>query len=294
MAGNRVRAFAYSALLLLAVPAALYFVPIPGGIETRGFLSREIEQVVRAQVPGFLEQVRVAPGTQVAQGDTIYQISNPQISTRCLELNAKLAVLRQKVISQRQTDRSQSAMIEKGVMQIREEAHAAHRELESLNVRSETNGQLVAGFRRLDEGNFVQRGDRLGIIWGGKPVVRGLMTAEEMLQGQIKVGELVKCQFASMPGTILQGKITQLNPAESDLADFLSLTQLGGGDVVVNPMTLQPIEPYFEFYVALDEELPKDLGYGSSARVLLARQNETIANYVVRKTHVFLTQLAKQ
>ena len=86
----RAKAILVSVLLLIGVPAAIMFVPIPSYVRASGQLGRAQEIVVRARQDGFVSEVDVTTGMEVNADDIWARLDNPDLTEKVLEAQAEL------------------------------------------------------------------------------------------------------------------------------------------------------------------------------------------------------------
>ena len=91
--GRRARALAVTGALLTAVFATLLLAPLPSSTRVDGVVLLPEQNVVRAEVDGFLRHQADADGSRVAHGDLLFALSNPQLDTELATLRARVREL---------------------------------------------------------------------------------------------------------------------------------------------------------------------------------------------------------
>ena len=108
----------------------------------------------------------------------------------------------------------------------------------------------------------------------------------------LSVGDRVEFRAASATEQTLTGLVVAVAPAGSRAEILAPLTQLAGGEIVVDPQTQLARQPYFEVTIALPEA--KGLHYGVTGCVRMSGVSETIASRLTRRITRFINMLARE
>ena len=267
----RPRAVAVSLGFLIIVIGFLQFVPMPNHFRAPGIIQAQQRTEVLNETAGLLEEILVAPGSRVTQGQPIMRLVNQELT---LDLQATATRLQETEARLRQARQESTANIKP--MQSRYEAvserlHKLERDEANLTIRARHDGIWVAP--NVDDfiGRWLPRGTRLGLMIDPSefefistlkqedcdaPFRRQILGAEIRLFGQV--------------ASVL--KATDLKVIEIEQRNLPSraLGWQGGGEVQVStedPQGRQTIEPFYEVQAKLPSEVDVVLFHGRSGKI---------------------------
>ena len=159
----------WRALAVLAAVALLLAVPVPDVTVARGVVWLPDDAMVRAQAPGFVEEVLVRDGQAVRAGDVIVRLSNPSLHAEALDADARLAALQVELHQAYAEDPAKAQRVSQQI-----EAAAAAREriasrLEHLLLRAPADGQLNLPREQDLPGRHLGQGTVVGTLLRHEP-----------------------------------------------------------------------------------------------------------------------------
>jgi putative peptide zinc metalloprotease protein len=273
----------YAAGVLTLPPLILAGVPIPTVSTAPGFLRAGRQEVLRAPVSGFLEEVHVEPGQQVEPGRLIARLSEPdkRATLRRAEANLDAVRIRERILEVESLndalrERQRAAYHEQEIVSLREdfarlELHGAH------------GGQVVECLRANDIGSFVKRGDRVATLTQGSPTVQALMTQEDLADVNPREGMSVDFHLHATPLQTYTGIIRRITPVGSrqlpqDYLDHLDPAELG-----VDPVTGEAARTQFQVFIDLGaDELPR-IPHNASGTLRIKGEDQTLGQAIYRK-----------
>jgi putative peptide zinc metalloprotease protein len=161
---------------------------------------------------------------------------------------AELAVLRDKFTAVNLIDRVQTRLIQEQVLHAEGNLARAEQHMHDLMVVAGRDGRFVVPDARKLEGKFVKKGDVLGyIIAPIDPDIRAVVPQAEIdLVRQRAVSVAVR--FTERIESSVPAEILRETPAAIDKAPAPSLTQDGGGPILLDPSSPNHDRPLDRFY----------------------------------------------
>jgi multidrug resistance efflux pump len=278
-------------LFFVGVPLTLALSPVPFDVVTMGVVGAEREHYVRVATPGTFQTADVAPGDFVERGGSLMQLSNERVQE---DLNVAIANLEESTLKwqvARERDVVESARIEARIRSLQLQLSEALRRDRELQIVSPDTGYVLSVHGALHRGEFLKAGQPIAMVADGNPVLRLWLN-----QGQLNdiSQDDVKVRFR-MSGSSEQtfwGRITSIQPAAESVLTEQSLTNLGGGDLVVDPHTGRPMEALFKIEIAPDRPDVLRLDHhGRRIAIALPRAYESVSSWTFRKCLHLLQQL---
>lgn len=170
---------------------------------------------VTAEVTGKVVRIAFEPGTRVAAGDLLVQqdISAETAQLRSAEATADLArinferskkLLPEKVISQSDYDNTQ-AQLTQALAQV-DNIRAV---IAKKTIRAPFAGRL--GIRQINLGQIINDGQAIVTLQALDPIFVNFLVPQQQL-AQVQTGLEVRVSSDALPGRVVTGKITAINP----------------------------------------------------------------------------------
>jgi len=291
VAACRARAVMLSVLLLAGVPAGLLLIPVRSTVQAHGQLVREHEHVVRAAHEGVLKRVAVAPGDRVEPHTVMFELENPVLIEAMIESEAQLSAAELRARALIHDDPVRARAQQQMATAVQAQVVDRQKQLEQLKVQPGVGGQVIECLTTDDEGRFVSEGFPMATVASGRWRVRTLVTAQDLAATGVQPGQVVEVRCASDPSHAAVGTITRIQPAGSRRITLPSLTQLGGGEIVVAPADSQADRPYFELVVELENPPERALRQGGTATIRLPCRSQPLGQAIYRRLLRFLDVL---
>jgi hypothetical protein len=289
-APHRARAIAVFGALGLIVPLAMLCVPLPWSRHAVGIVARDQDRVLRAEASGFLKQLFVQEGDQLAPGQEIAALENAEATAVLRSVRAECARLRIELRGSLQTNHAEAAPIAARLAQAERELAAAERTVNELTIRTAEGGVVMNVATLDDEGRFLEVGEPVAEIGRGQWVIRALLNSEGYAAAHPAVGQPVTARLHSAGTLDVTGKILRVAAAGERRVEETALTHLGGGEIAVRPETMEAIEPFYEVTIALNSaHIP--LQSGVTASVKFPPQTEALGMRIYRGALRFLNRL---
>jgi putative peptide zinc metalloprotease protein len=156
-------------LAALAAVALLLAVPVPDVSVVRGVVWLPDDAMVRAQAPGFVDEVLARDGQPVRAGDVLLRLSNPALQAEAIDAEARLAALE---VELHQAYAEDSARAQRVGQEI--DAATAAREriagrVEHLVLRAPADGRLSLPHAQDLPGRHLAQGAVVGTLLRSEP-----------------------------------------------------------------------------------------------------------------------------
>jgi membrane fusion protein, multidrug efflux system len=170
---------------------------------------------ITAEVTGKVVKIAFEPGSQVAAGDLLVQqdISEEKARLRSAQATAKLAqinfersekLLPEKVISQSDYDNNRAKLT-----QAQAEVENIKAVIAKKTIRAPFTGRL--GIRMINLGQVINDGQAIVALQALDPIFANFLLPQQQL-ARIQKGLAVRVTSDALPGQVVTGKITAINP----------------------------------------------------------------------------------
>ncbi|MEO8410314.1 MAG: hypothetical protein ABI478_07055 [Propionivibrio sp.] len=250
--------------LLVVLPALLLFaVPLPYNTVVPAIVWLPEKAQLRPEVDGFIAALPVADAAEVAAGDLIVRLNNPELLAERENLVSRLLGLeaeRYRLLLHDPVGAQQQAEF---IARSEAELANAERRLGLLEVRAQAGGRLVMP-RQVDlPGSFATHGSTLGYVFApGDVMVRAAVPEKDIHLVQTRtVATYVKLVEAADRSLPAQVRID--TPAATRKLPSAALSEVNGGPFVTNPNdsdAVELLEPVFLVDLQVDGVLPQHVG----------------------------------
>jgi len=288
----RVWAMSLALLVVAGLPFAIAAVPVPSWVTTTGVVSTETEVMLRAESSGSLDELPVRVGDAVAPGATLARLSDLDAVARLEEARARLVAARVALEQARSLDPARTAQAEGRVRQLEEELAARRRDVDRLTVRSPLEGTATIGLDESEVGRYVKRGEPVASIVAGAPVVRALLTEEDVAAARPEPGTRVEFRTLAQPDRLLEGTVRRVVPSGRRQLDQPFARHLDPADYAVNPMTGKATRSQFEVEIELDDaDDSVCLARGLTGKLRFEGSEEPMGLLLLRRMLTFMHRL---
>lgn len=286
-------AMTYFSLLVIGVPSALLFCPLPGRSHARGVVESASINVVHVEDGGFLTASYVKPGQPVEAGDSLAQIENLNQEAQQKHQQAELSQLEMKYRAESLLDRDKANQIHQQVKQLQYDLQIRPTIEEVKLVKAPVSGRVLAAANHRRTGMYLEPGAELLRIGTEGWRIRAVANARSLADVKPEMGQTVHCRFHADPTQIYEATIQEVLPAGSRIVAHESLTHLAGGFIPVNPETMEATEPFFELVLHLsDPQPPSCLLNGAVCEIRFQREYEPLGRAVYRSLLSFINHLS--
>lgn len=253
----RLRAVSVFTLMVAVLVVSLGMVPVSAGVRAPCALEPHEKAVLRAEWPGFLEQVNVQDGERVEQGQVLAVLTNEELDVRIerhrheiRRVEARLRMLETQNQAAAQAHQYQLEML-------REDLETLEERREALTVRAPFDGKVIAPELGRVEGRFLQLGEALFTVASLDALrVTAVVDGSDVPSLRREEGEQVRLRFRGYPERVFTGRVERVYPSATRKAPPAALTDQGGGPVLLDPQAKgQPMAlmPWYRVDIVLDE-----------------------------------------
>ena len=170
---------------------------------------------VTAELPGKVVQIAFTPGSLVKAGDLLVKqdTSSEEAQLRSAEAAAALAKLNVerlgKLLAERTIAQSQFDTAEAGYKQAIAQADTIRASIAKKTIRAPFAGRL--GIRLVNLGQVINEGEAIVSLQSLDPIYVNFSLPQQQLPS-IKPGLAVRVTTDALPGEVVQGRITAINP----------------------------------------------------------------------------------
>ncbi len=261
--GARARALGSGAVAAAAAFAFACFTPLPDRTSTPGVVWLPDEAIVRTQAEGFIGEILVRDGQQVAAGTLLLRLDNDTLRQSLVQVSAELELQRIEQLSQRDVDPLRAAQAGDRVAALETQAQELGSRVASLDLRADIAGRVAIDPQRVVAGRWLARGQTAAhVLTAQAPRVRALVAHDDMARlreqpGAIRV-TLAHADGESLPAQWLRGV-----PRASTQLLTPALGAKAGGPLALDPADAEgrtTLEPRFEVELSLPEGAAAHVG----------------------------------
>jgi len=255
---NRLVAFGAIGLLLCAVAATLFLIPVPYRTLSEGVVWTPEEARVRAGSSGFVRSVEAVPGETVSKGQTLLVCEDPVLSARALMLAAEVREVETRLKAAVAVDPVAASTIREELQYARERLEDARRQVSDLEIRSPVSGTFLLQDAAQDmPGRFVRRGEAVAyVVDDAVTTVRVVVPQSAVDLVRHRLGD-VSVRLADRIESARAAIVKREVPGATDVLPSMALSTTGGGKIAVDPGSDEPrsLQPTFQ----LDLEIVGDV-----------------------------------
>jgi len=277
------------AAIIVSIAVALLgfvtLVPLPHRALSEGVVWLPERATVRAGVDGFVSHLEATPGSEVTAGEALVSSVDPALEARLRELQARVDELEASYAAEFVADRARAEIVRETLLAERAALARVRERVESLVVRSGTDGVFTVAAAADLSGRWFRQGDVLGFVVGDEePLVR-VVVGQDDADLVAAATRAVELRLTGDVGRALDGHIVRQVPAGTDVAPSGALVASGGGQLAADPRDPQGrrmLERVFEIDVALAQPLERPPAYGERVFVRFDLEPEPLAGQAWR------------
>jgi putative peptide zinc metalloprotease protein len=293
---RRMRAVVISALALAVVVACLFLIPLPFATTAEGVLWIPEGAVVRAETEGDISRVAVKSGQQVAPGEALMVLTNPELTAYLAVLEADLQEITLRLEAAEPTDRVAADMYREQLKHSQEALLTERERAAHLRVSAGLGGEFAAFDARDLPGRHVKRGDVLGYVLPKEsPVIRVLVDQADVDLVRRRT-EGITVRFLERPMETYPAVMKAEAPGAIGSLPSEVLGPVGGGGWVTDPADpdhRRLLRKAFQFDVVTNEAAPAEaiggrvlVRFDHGAQTLAASMSRWIRQLFLRRLNV--------
>lgn len=277
--------------LVVGLPVLACLVPVPFGIVREGLIATSTEHFVNVDSAGEFTEAFVVPGAEVEAGTALVKLKNERL-TEELELVAaeKQAAERQLEILQL-VDPAKAAQQQPLLTELTRQLATLQKQVDKLTITSPGQGKVVRLIPADQQGRYLQPGQQIAVVVDGDTILRSWLNEDQLGSIDREIGAEVSFRLSGESTTTHTGKIIAIEPAAEANFQQMALSQLTGGEILVDQTTGKPLEPVFQVDIALvDGQIPATQ-HGARVSIRLNRRPQSLASWMTRKCVRFVQKL---
>ncbi|WP_339948558.1 PqqD family peptide modification chaperone [uncultured Albimonas sp.] len=259
--GRRVRAVSAVGVVLGAIAAGLFAVPLPHASIAQGVVRIEEDRILRAGAGGFVAAVH-APSGKVAAGAPILTLEDPALAAETRLLESRLAEMRLRLRSVLMLDRVQAELFRVQVEHLEARVADIRQRAAALELFAPAAGRVV--IRDADRllGKWLAKGETVGWLLSDEPVVLSIAVPEteaELVRGDTRA---VALRFERQLDREIPAAILRAAPEGEARLPSRALSTAAGGPFPTlpsDPDGLATLDVAFRFDVAPLDPLPVEM-----------------------------------
>lgn len=224
---------------VLAAFACFVWIQAPAITSVPAIVQFRDERIMRAATDGFVEEVFVRNGQQVAEGQLLMRLNNPELKQELVDLQRSQQASMVQMRMHRQ--RKEIALLQSEQTRfdsLTQQIHEKESQLAQMEIIAPLDGVVLARGIENKQGSFVKRGEVL--LSCANPGDKKVLLSIDQQQAESvreNLGRPVKILFANSP--VLMTKICSVDPRASDVPTELALTAALEGELPVRPVADQ-------------------------------------------------------
>jgi putative peptide zinc metalloprotease protein len=257
---KRTGATAFSLGVIATIIIVIGLIPFWVHYQGEGVTEALQRDVLHAETPGFVQQVKVEDGEKVKQGQVLLVCKAIDLDAAIAQTQAELRHWELMETQGRVEDPSRGNSAEAAVTALQNQLADELRRQRSLTVRAPFDGVVVAPHIRDLLGKYVQRGEELAMVaQTDQLLVRLVLDQSDAQLMKLPTYPDAQIRMVGDVGDVLTSNNFRVLPAAQPNLPHPSLGYLGGGAVQTEPQDpTKPVVRQFEIWVTLDNKLGPD------------------------------------
>lgn len=297
---NRVRFLAIATCSAASIAWLLTSVTAWHSITLPGVVESVDAAIVRAESPGFVEEICVESGQTVREGDPLLRLSNHELEMQRRQLIVEIerSELRSRTFQQ-EGELAARLAEDDNREGLRTKLAELDRSCELLLIRAPRAGLVSASDLPSLVGSYVSPGRELLVIGDpDKKEIRVLVSQEQFEAASFSLDRVVRVRLVD-DGFATTGTLHKLEPRATIHAPHPALCAGAGGPIAIKVAptgsatnhrdSQELLEPHVVGYVSLDRTASHLLGPGQLANVRIAESPRPLGHWLLERGQRWLT-----
>ena len=281
-------------------------IPAPARVSAPLVVEYDGLKVIRSETSGFVRSIAVTRDQQVAAGDLLMTLENPELQTQLTGTRLKLQAARIRANArQSHADISALQMELESVTALEKQLQELEDSKASLQIHAPTAGTVISrGLHQL-LGSYVHPGTELVRIGDdSRKAAIVLMSQHDATHLSRIPGVPVDVRIWGQ-GRLESARIHSVNPSHSDDLPHFAFAGIYGGPLEVarrsqleettdtSPEDLMLIDSRVQMHLAFDEETSQRLRSGQTGMVHVRARSESMGGFLANRFHRWLGRQIK-
>lgn len=274
---------------IAGVAALLFFVlGAPATKSAPAVVQFSNETILRAESPGFIDEVLVTSGAEVKEGDLLVRLRNRELLDEVTALSCDVEEARIQVRIHQQNDELGLATVEEEHLaglekQLKEKSKMA----ESLEIRAPFDGFVFQRQLHNMHGQFVEQGDPvLNVAQHRSKEVIVSIDQRDLDSVKENQGQEIRVMISGMP--VFRSRFTRVNPRATTNPTHPSLCAFAGGPLPVKGAandsedgpSFELLSPRFSAELSLEDDISKSLHSGQRGLAFFKTGRQSMGSYL--------------
>jgi putative peptide zinc metalloprotease protein len=288
---GRMRGISSIGAVIGIIVILVFMTPFPSYTLAEGVVWLPENVQLKAESDGFSGPLLINPNNQIQKGMTAVQLEDPFLNTQVEIRQAKLRELEANYRAEKFQDLVKAQMLKDKIPVAESELELAEKKMDSMQIKTKTQGRLLIPDADDLAGKFVKKGDLIGYVFDNSPpIVRTAVPQKDI--GKLRAGTTgVQIRLANNISRILPAKIIRETPEATERLPSAALASTAGGKMILDPNRkdeLIALEKFFLVDVQFQSSEP-ELFIGARAYVRFDHGREPLARQLYRNLRqVFL------
>ncbi|SES23708.1 putative peptide zinc metalloprotease protein [Vreelandella subterranea] len=246
--GSRGKAWSWLLITLAGLALFLFMVPAPYATNVHGVVDTAAPNQLRLGASGELRVRHADNGIEVRRGETLMELSAPELGTEVALLKAQRRETLERLTAN-VGDAGELAILRETLALVERQLEDAEQRVEATRVVSPRDGLLLMPEGEPPLGMYLERGAEVGAVVRPEDLrIRALLPTHR--------AETVRSDATSvalrLPGSdaTLASHLQWVSPRSTFEIPSEILTRDGGGQVALNPQAEQPLTAFRRHYLA--------------------------------------------
>ncbi len=226
--------------------ATLAIIPWSTQISIPSMMTAEKEQSIFAPFPAQITSFDIKNGSNVKQGQLLFQLAAPQLENSIVLANERQALIESRIdrTGSDDEDRASLIVLENELKEVREELQGLQRIKSKLMVRAPFNGKIADMDSELHPGLWVNPNAPMAVLQAGNaPRIKGYVGEQNVFR--FAAGTEAKFVPENLELPIVDVRVTEVAEASNEQLDEPYLALPFGGSIAIEEADkdkLRPIE----------------------------------------------------
>ena len=280
-----------SGVTIAAIAGLLFFaLSAPATKSAPALVQFANETILRAESPGFIEEIHVESGSAVKQGDLLVRLRNQELLDEVTALKHDVDGSRIQVRIHQQAGELGLASVEEERLyglekQLQEKTHMAT----SLEVRAPFDGFVFQRTLQNMQGQFVNQGDPvLNVAKHRQKEIIVSMDQRDLDSVKENEGQEIRVMLSGMP--VFKSRFNHINPRATTSTTHPSLCSFAGGTLPVKPASnpsqssegpsFELLSPRFTATLNLEDDVSQSLHSGQRGLAFFKTGRQSMGSYL--------------
>ena len=247
------------------------------------------ETILRAESPGFLDEILVKSGQEVKKGDLLIRLRNRELldEVSALSCDVDQSRIQVRMHQQAEDELGLASVEEERLLGLEKQLVEKSKMAESLEIRAPFDGFVFQ--RKLDNmrGQFVEPGDAiLNVAKHHSKEVIVSIDQRDLDSVKENQGQEIRVLISGMP--VFRSRFTRVNPRATTSPTHPGLCAFAGGPLPVKPASSEsPDDPQFELLsprftaeLSLEDDVSQSLQSGQRGLAFFKTGRQSMGSYL--------------